>query len=768
MSQQDRSGEEHAQRERTIGKPIERVDGRLKVMGAARYAAEFEVPNMVHAVLVQSTVGRGRIRALHTEAAQGSTGVLAVITARSAANLPRQSVPPSGQNTLLLDPVIRFSGQNIAVVVATTLEKALHAATLVRADYDVEDPVALLDEGLDRAFQPNTGFSPPASKRGDYAAARDDGAQIIDAVYATPFEHHNPMEPHATIAAWEGDRLLVYDATQGVSNTAQCLAELFDLAPENVRVIDPFVGGGFGCKGQCWPHTPLAALAARVVERPVKLVVTRRQMFSSNGHRPRTHQAMRLAAGADGRLHALGHHAFNSTSMTEEFLEPTGSPSKLLYACRNVEVVNKLVRLNTGSPTYMRAPGEASGSFGLETAMDELAVALDIDPIELRRRNHADTDQSTGRPWSSKSLETCYARGAEQFGWSKRNPAPGSMKDGRWRIGYGMATAAYPANFRPAGAKARMFDDGRVEIGCGTQDLGTGTYTILAQIAADTLGVPPSRVRVYIGDSALPQAPTSGGSCSATSAGSAVLLACQALRGRLIAYAIGDETGPLFNAKPADVRISDGVLSLRDDAKRTIAYSDVMKRFGKRLVEQEAFAKPGLERGPNAGGAPQGTAQGDKGHDANASTIQAYTMHGFGAQFCEVRVDEALGIVKVARWVGAFALGQPLNAMTLRSQLQGGIVWGIGMALEEESLLDPRFARFVNSNLAEYHVPVNADIPMIDTIVVEEQDRLVSPIGAKGAGEIGITGAAAAVCNAVYHATGKRVRELPIRLDKLL
>jgi xanthine dehydrogenase YagR molybdenum-binding subunit len=761
MSQQDQRSQQ-GQGERYVGMPMDRVDGRLKVTGAARYAAEFDIPNLAHAVLVQSWVARGRIRAIDTAAAERSEGVLAVITAQNVPAMPRQTVPPSGQNTLLLDPVIRFSGQNVGVVVAETFEKALEAAALVRIDYEVEPPVAVMEERLDQGFIPNTGNRPPESKRGNYEAARRQPASVVEQVYVTPFEHHNPMEPHATIAFWEGDRLTVYDATQGVSNTAQCLAEMFELVPEKVRVLDPFVGGGFGCKGQCWPHTPLAALAARTVRRPVKLVLTRRQMFFSNGHRPRTRQAMLLAAGPDGQLSALGHHEHNSTSMTEEFMEPTGSPASMMYSCPNVEVLHKLVRLNTGAPTYMRAPGEASGSFGMETSMDELAAALRIDPIELRLRNYAEQDESTSRPWSSKSLKECYARGAERFGWSRRNPAPGSMRDGRWRIGYGMATAAYPANFRPAGAKARMYADGSVEVRCGTQDLGTGTYTILTQIAADTVGVPPSKVRVYIADSALPNAPTSGGSCSATSAGSAVMLACQALRGRLVSYANSDENGPLFNAKPQDVVTREGRMTLRSDPKRSITYAELLQKFGKRVVEQEAFAKPGIERGPTAGGSPQGTEMGDKAKG------NAYSMHGFGAQFCEVRVDQDLGIVRVARWVGAFALGKALNAKTLQSQLQGGIVWGIGMALEEESLLDPRFARFVNTTLSEYHVPVNADIPMIETIVVEEQDQLVSPLGAKGAGEIGITGAAAAVCNAVYHATGKRVRELPILLDKLL
>jgi xanthine dehydrogenase YagR molybdenum-binding subunit len=434
----------------------------------------------------------------------------------------------------------------------------------------------------------------------------------------------------------------------------------------------------------------------------------------------------------------------------------------MLYTCPNIEIEHRLIRLNVGAPTYMRAPGEASGSFGLETAMDELAVALGMDPIDLRLRNYAEIDQTNGRDWSSKSLRECYDGGAERFGWSQRDPRPRSMRDGHWLVGWGMATAGYPANFRPANAKARMHQDGSVWIGCGTQDLGTGTYTVLAQIAADALGVSPSNVRVQIGDSRLPSAPTSGGSCSATSAGSAVLLAAKALRTRLLSYLNADEASPFFNVPASAMTVRDGRIMAPKAGDASATYAEVLRRYGKSTVEQEAFAEPGLERGATQGNPGQGGAQPGK------DKTKAYSMHGFGAQFCEVRVDVDLGIVHVSRWVGAFALGRQLNVKTLDSQLKGGVVWGIGMALHEATLLDPRFGRYVNSNLAEYHVPVNADIPEIEILLIDEQDTLVSPLGAKGAGEIGITGAAAAISNAVYHATGKRIRDLPITLDKLL
>jgi len=742
-----------------VGAPLDRVDGVLKVTGGARYAGDFDAPRLAHAALLQSTIARGRVQRMDAEEARRALGVLAVITAQNMPAMSRPSVPPSGDSVALLSPTIYYSGQTIAVVVAESVEQALHGSDLVRVQYQVETPDVDMEARLASAFAPNTGNRPAESKRGNFAQAAAGAATRIDAIYRTPTEHHNPMEPHATVAIWDGDKLTVYDATQGVGNTAQNLAEQFGLLPEKVRVIDPFVGGGFGCKGQSWPHTVLTAMASRVVKRPVRLALTRRQMWTSIGHRPETRQANVLATAAGAKLVALQHQAHNHTSMNDEFMEPTGASPSLLYSCANVDIGHKLVRLNVGAPTYMRAPGESSGSFGLETAMDELAVALAMDPIELRLANYAERDENSGKPWSSKSLRECYARGAEAFGWSRRVPAVGSMRDGRWRVGYGMATAAYPANFRPASAKAIMRADASVVIQCGTQDLGTGTYTILTQIAADALGVAPSRVSVEIADSKLPPAPTSGGSCSATSAGSAVQLAARALRNRVLQNATSDEASPLWNLKSTDIDVKDGVASSKQDSSKRISYADILARYGKRSVEQVASAQPGRERG-----AP-GEAAGGAGGE---SSKEGYTMHGFGAQFCEVRVDADLGTIRVVRWTGAFALGKVLNAKTLKSQLQGGIVWGIGMALQEESLMDPRFGRYVNTNLAEYHVPVNADVPVIDVIMMEEKDELVSPLGAKGAGEIGITGAVAAIGNAVYHATGKRVRTLPITLDKLI
>ncbi|AIE84044.1 xanthine dehydrogenase family protein molybdopterin-binding subunit [Fimbriimonas ginsengisoli] len=751
---------QNEQKKGVVGQPLDRVDGKLKVTGGARYASEFEAPNLAHAVLVQSTIAKGRVTRIDTREAERSPGVVAVITFENMPKAARPTNPPGGQTIPLLSPDIKYSGQNLAVVVADTLEEAQYGAELVRVEYAAEPPDTDFEKHLDQAFAPRSARG--NTKRGDFAANIGGATKKLDQVYRTPIEHHNPMEPHATVAVWGPDGLLAYDATQGVSNSQRNLAEEFGLPQDKVHVINPFVGGGFGCKGQAWPHSPIAAMAAKAVGRPVKLTLTRRQMFTSNGHRPPTHQKEVIGTDAGGKLVALQHQSVNHTSEADIFQEPTGSVVGMLYSCPNVEVEHKLVRVNVGAPTYQRAPGESTGSFAHETAMDELAWELGIDPVELRLRNYAEKDESEDKPFSSKSLRECYEQASAHFGWSRRNPKVGSMRDGNFLVGYGMATASYPANFWPAAAKARMLADGRVQIMCGTQDLGTGTYTILTQIAADGVGVHPSQVRVEIGDSFLPGAPVSGGSCSAASAGSAVQLAAEALRGAVIAYATGDANSPLGGLSAQDLDVKDGRVFSKANPSKGITYPEILAKYGKTVVEQQAFARPGIERGPSGPRTNQGQAQGDKGKG------EGYSMHAFGAQFCEVHIDPDIRMVRVARWTGAFGIGKVLNEKTVRSQLQGGIVWGIGMALLEESLLDPRYGRFVNSNLAEYHVPVNKDVPPIEILLMDEKDSVVSPVGAKGAGEIGITGAAAAIGNAIYHATGKRVRDLPITLDKIL
>ena len=743
------------------GAGIDRVDGRLKVCGLAPYAAEFIAPRLAHAVLVTSSVAKGRIARMDGAAVAALPGVLAVLTPFDAPRLPQAGKavppPPAGRVlSLLQDDLVHYNNQPIAVVVADTLERAAEGARRLQVTYAADGAAAALDfdAAKARAFAPEKANREPAAhRRGDLAAGLAAARSRIEASYTTPVEHHNPMEPHATLAEWQGDRLTVHDATQYVAGDRDTLAKTFGIPPENVTVIDPYVGGGFGCKGSTWSHVVLAAMAARRVGRPVRLVLERPQMFGPVGNRPRTEQQLALGADADGRLTALRHASLSETSTIEDWLEPAALTARMLYACPNVESTHRLTRLNIATPTFTRAPGEASGNFALECALDELAWGAGIDPLELRLRNHAETDGGKdGKPFSSKSLRACYAQGAERFGWSKRAPRAGTMRDGRWRIGYGMATATYPANRSGAEASVRISADGTALVRSATHDLGTGTYTVMTQVAADAIGLPLSRVRFECGDSRLPKAPVSGGSQSVASVAPAVQAAGRAARRRLVELAVADPHSPAHGAAPEAWTVVDGWLRPAGGAASAAgtATSDrgepvavLVARQGGRPVEVHAEAKPGAER-------------------------EAYSMHAFGAVFAEVRVDADLGIVRVPRIVGAYGVGRRLNAKTAHSQLMGGIVWGVGMALLEESQRDDRYGRVVNGNLAEYHVPVNADIGTIDVSFVDEDDPHINPLGAKGIGEIGITGVPAAIGNAIFHATGKRLRDLPLTLDKLL
>ena len=743
---------------RVVGQPIDRRDGRLKVTGRARYAAEFDIDNLAHAVLVQSTIASGEIIGFDLSKAQALPGVLTIMTPDNAPRLP-QAGPGQSETTgplvakpLLQDKLVYYNGQHIALAVADTLERAQQAAALVRVQYREAEAQIRMQDALGSAYPPKNfrnGTRPSDSRRGDPEAALASAPVKIDATYTTPVEHHNPMEPHATIALWEGDgdnkRLTVYSATQGISNTRDALAKLFGLKPEQVRAICPFVGGGFGCKGNTWPHVALAAVAASVVGRPVKLVLDRKQMFTSNGYRPRTIQRLRLGADSEGRLLALTHDGLTSMSHPAlgEFSEPVGLQSEMLYSSANNAVTHRLVPLNAPLPTYMRAPGEASGSFALESAMDELAAALKMDPLELRLRNYAETDPHEDKPFSSKALRQCYADGAEAFGWARRPVEAGSMRDGSALIGWGMATATYPTNRSEAGARIVFDSDGTVAVQSGTQDLGTGTYTVMAQLATDALKLPLHRVRFELGDSDFPKAPVSGGSQSAASVGSAVLAVVESAKQRLFEMALAAKRSPVAGASVDDLELSDGFVRLRSAPHRQIAVPALLARNRLERLVVEGDAKPGDEK-------------------------KRYSMHSFGAQFAEVRVDPELAQIRVTRFVGAYAAGRILNMKTARSQALGGITMGIGMALMEATHIDPNTGRVVNSNVSEYVMPVNADIPDLTTIFVEEQDRMINPAGVKGLGELPIVGAAAAVANAVWHATGIRVRDLPITAEKIL
>lgn len=729
-----------------VGQPLDRTDGLLKVTGQARYSAEFQVPRLVHAVLVQSTVPAGRITRVDTHVAQAMPGVLLVMTHENAPRLPNDGKPalepPAGRVlSLLQDDQVHYNGQPVAVVVGDTLEHAQAAARMVRVE--VAQQPARLDFETARADAHSPGKVQTQSAdtmRGDMASGMAQAAQRIEAIYGTPMEAHNPMEPHATIAVWEGDSLTLYDSTQYVSGVRRTVARTLGLSPDKLRVVCPFVGGGFGCKGSVWSHVVLAAMAARQAGRPVKLVLERAQMFGPVGGRPRTEQRIAMGAASDGRFTAISHDSLTTTSMIEDWTEPCAIVTRMLYDTPNQRTTHRLARLNVGTPTFQRAPGEATGTFALEVALDEMAYALGIDPVELRLRNDAAQDPEKRIPWSSKSLAACYRTGAERFGWARRNPQPGSMREGTTRVGWGMATATYPANRSAAAATARYLPYGTAQVESGSQDLGTGTYTVMTQVAADAMGMPVDRVLFSLGDTRMPEAPVSGGSQSVASVSPAVQAAGQQARDALIAAAIADASSPLHGLDAGAITVADGVLSAHSGAREPAAA--VVARYG-RPIEVTAKVQPGEEK-------------------------QKFSMHSFGAVFAEVHVDADLGVIRVSRIVGSYGVGRLLNAKTGRSQLMGGIVWGIGMALFEESLLDPRYGRIVNNNLAEYHVPVNADVPDIDILVLDEADPHINPLGAKGIGEIGITGVPAAIANAVYHATGRRVRELPITLDKLI
>jgi len=732
-----------------IGQPINRVDGRLKVTGGARFAAEFPLENIAHAVLVSSTVANGRIKSFDLSAAQKVPGVLHIMTHENAPKLkPVPSNPAEGdaatRRVPLQSPVVYYSNQYIALVVAEKLEQAKRAAQLIRVTYEEQLPAADMRGESGKAVPPKSrGGRKPESVRGNIEAGLSAADVRVEELYRTPTEHHNPMEPHATIAVWEGDKLTVYDATQYTYGVRATMAKTFGIPEENVRVICKFIGGAFGCKGTVWAHVGLAAGAARQVKRPVKLVTTRQQMFANVGHRAETEQRVTLGAKRDGRLTVITHEGNSHTSVYDEYVETFTSPTRMMYACDNFRAAQKLVPLNVGTPTYMRAPGETPGMFALESALDELSYKLNLDPIQLRLINHADIDPDTKLPWSTKLLKESYKLGAESFGWPRRTPAPRSMRDGRYLIGMGMATAVYPVVHFPSSARVRIRQDGTAIAESSTHEMGTGAYTVLTQVAAETLGLPVERVRVDIGDTNLPRAFVSGGSATTMSVGSAIQGAARAALAKLIKMARADNRSPLYGASADQIIAKDGRLALTSDSSKSETYGALLARAGMKEVEA-SFDMQFNDR--------------EKTHSS----------HSFGAHFAEVRVDPDFGEVRVTRFTGVFDIGRAMNMKTAKSQMIGGIVMGIGMALMEATVMDTNFGRFVNQDLAEYHVPVNADIPAINVHLLDSFDSHASPIGAKGAGEIGIVGVAAAIANAVYHATGVRVRELPITPDKLI
>ena len=728
-----------------LGKPTSRIEARAKVTGAAKYAAEYNVPGLAHGFVVSSAIAKGRIKRIHAEDALSVAGVLDVFTHAHRPKLAssdeayKDEVAPDGSPFRpLYDDRIRFSGQPVALVVAEEFEIARYAASLVRVEYEPQAHVTDFDAQRAR----KTGSKPdPSHARGNAAKAFEQSPVRVKAEYRMPVEHHNPMEPFAATAVWEGDHITVFDKTQGPQNCRNYVADVLGMPRDKVRVLSPYVGGGFGSGLRPQYELPLAALAARALERSVRVTLTRQQMFTL-GYRAANVQELALGADSDGSLASFRHRFVGMTSQFEDFERDYVNWSSLLYRCANSELGQRLVKLDQNTPCDMRAPGGAEGAYAIECAMDELAYAAKIDPLELRLLNYSDKDQIENRPYSSKQLRECYRQGAEKFGWSNRNPQPRSMTDGNELIGWGMATGIWEAMQMKASAKAVLTANGSVEIASATADMGPGTYTMMAQLGAEMLGVPLDNVTVKLGDSALPDAPVEGGSFTTSSVGSAIHAACRAVQEELLGLARKMPGSPLARAKLDDVVFAEGKIRHKGDESREVSVADAMRAGKADRIEKAASAEP------------------------NGDSKHSHCSHS--AVFVEVKIDAQLGVIRVTRVVNAVAAGRILNPKIAGSQILGAVVGGIGMALHEETATDHRFGRFMTHNLADYHVPVNADVHAIDVIFVEEKDDEINPLGVKGVGEIGIVGTAAAVANAVYHATGKRVRDLPITLDKLM
>ncbi|MGH9404218.1 MAG: xanthine dehydrogenase family protein molybdopterin-binding subunit [Terriglobia bacterium] len=736
-----------------LGTATGRADGRLKVTGSARYAADHPIEGVAHAVAIVSSIAKGRVRSIDASAAEKAPGFLAILHHGKMPRLHRpkndfSSASKPGEIRLVFeDDKVHYVGQYIALVVAETIEQANYAASLVRIDYDSAPPAVEIDQAMDTLYDPAEFFGEKlTAKRGDPEGAYRTAAVQLEADYSTPIEHHNPMEPSASIAQWHGDDLTLYETTQWVAGARHTVAETLGLADERVHIVSPFIGGGFGCKGFIWPHSILSAIAAQEVGRPVKLNLTRKQMFSACGHRSETRQRIRLGATADGKLTAILHDSLVQTSTVDEFIEACGTPTQILYHCPNVAVAHHAVRVNIATPTPMRAPGETPGTFALESALDELACKLKIDPVELRLLNHADQNEHTRQPWSSKHLKECYRMAGERFGWNRRIPDPRSMRAESVLVGWGMATATYPGMRSPGAARVRVFADGSASVLSATQDMGGGTYTTMIQVASEALGIPVERIHSALGDTLLPPAPVSGGSMTSASVLPAVKKACQQALSKLREAAIDDENSPFHGRNTDELAAADGRVFLKDSGPSSgKTYREVLRSKGLPEVEGEAYLKPGKER-------------------------EKYSFQSFGAQFAEVQIDPEIARARVTRVVSAFDVGKVINPKTARSQALSGITMGIGMALMEHTVYGERDGSIITSNLADYALPVNADVPEIEVLFVDQPDPHIDDqnVGARGIGEITITGVAAAIANAVYHATGLRIRHLPITPDKLL
>lgn len=689
---------------RSVGATLDRIDGPKKVTGAAKYAFEYPVDDVAYLFPVQSTIARGRVVSLDADTAQALPGVVTILWHKNAPRL----APLEHQNLAVLQSdAVAYRGQFVAAIVAETLEVARHAASLINIRYEEQPHDVELHANRPDLFTPpqlNAGFETDTNQ-GNVEAAFEAAPIYLSHTYTTPAEHNNPLEPHTTLAVWSDDEVTLYDTNQGPDWIRDDVARAFQLPPERVHIVAPYVGGGFGSKGFARPHVILAVMAAKVARRPVKVALTRQQMFAIAGYRTPTIQRVRLGAERDGKLVAIAHEVIEQTAKIHEFTEQTAVATRMMYAAPNRRTTHRVARLDLPENSWMRAPGECPGMFALESAMDELAVACGIDPIELRIRNEPDVDPETGRPFSSRGLTRCLREGAERFGWAARPRQPRMQQDGPWLIGTGVAASTYPVYTFPAEALVRVDRAGHYTVHIAASDIGTGAWTALTQIAADALEVPPEQVHLEIGDSALPKAGGAGGSSGTASWGTAIVAAVQKLRTCLQEQYHGNV--------PAEGLEATGEFKDNPEAER-------------------------------------------------------FSMHAFGAQFAEARVNMDTGEVRVPRLLGVFAVGHVINPKTARSQFLGGMTMGLSMALHEASVLDPHFGDYVNHDFAEYHIATNADVGMLDALWIDEHDPHLNPMGSKGIGEIGIVGTAAAVANAVYHATGIRVRDLPITLDKLL
>jgi xanthine dehydrogenase YagR molybdenum-binding subunit len=728
-----------------IGEPITRIDGRLKVTGGAKYAADYPIEKLAYGVAVPSTIANGKIARIDSAKAEGMPGVLAVFHhgdfdklyrpagAFEELSRPGESRPP------FEDEKVYYYGQFVALVVADTFQQAQDAAANVHVTYDEKAPLVLLNQAPPSSITAANKYS-----RGDADSAFQKAPVQLDATYTTPTETHNPMEMHATIAVWNKDKVTLYESSQGVVNHRNVMSEMLGIPLENIEVISKFIGSGFGGKLFPWPHSLLAAVAARKVGRPVKVSVPRTLMFTTVGHRPATQQRMRLGATQDGKLVSFQNDILQHTSLVDDYVEDCTQVSSLLYGCPNNAAIQHLAHLNVGTPTPMRGPGRTPALFAIESAMDELAIKLNMDPLELRLKNYAETDEASNLPWSSKHLREAYQTGAERFGWSKRNPKVGSMRNGDLILGWGMATCTWPAGRHAAEVRVRLLADGTARASCATQDIGTGTYTVFAEVVSDKTGIPLEKIQVVLGDSALPPGPTSGGSSATSTVLPAIVEATQKAADAVIQVAVRTPNSPFQNADAKTLRMTQGRIHAQDKSPDTgVPFQDILAL--RNLVGLDGHARTDAD--PN---------------------MKKFSTHSFGAHFCEISFDPGIARLRVTRWLSVIDGGRMINAKTARNQILGGVVMGIGMGLFEATIYDTRNGHPINDNFADYMVPVNADIPEMDCVFLDYPDTVLNEYGARGIGEIGLTGVASALTSATYHATGVRVRDLPIHIEHLL